>query len=278
MTFRIIFIGKHIPSNWKEAIKPSNPIWTQLSEPVKIVHIRRKHYIIPPSFRFWKKTVVIPLWEPDIQRLSTFYRTLAPSKEAVRTLKNKRLFANYVAKHKLENHHPAIYSNLETAIFPCVLKRTDLCAGQGVEIASSAEQAYEILDKAPFKNKPYVIQSQIEFSEEYTLCCASKNGKILWHQNYRYQVDPIDPILRWIDTNKPPKPIPCSTIPESIEVLEKFIKPLSYCGPCNVDFVISDKSEVIIFEINPRFGGSLMLPENTNDFKSAIESIIEHAN
>ena len=58
---------------------------------------------------------------------------------------------------------------------------------------------------------------------------------------------------------------------------ETVLSPLAYSGPCNVDYKLSADGRMQIFEINPRLGGTLMLPAQAEQLRAATACIIEHA-
>jgi carbamoylphosphate synthase large subunit len=58
---------------------------------------------------------------------------------------------------------------------------------------------------------------------------------------------------------------------------ERLLSPLDYSGPCNFDYKRSDSGEMAVFEINPRFGGTLMKPENIAHLQQALSCIIQNA-
>jgi hypothetical protein len=50
------------------------------------------------------------------------------------------------------------------------------------------------------------------------------------------------------------------------------LSPLAYGGPCNVDYKLSADRR-----INPRLGGTLMLPAQAEQLRAAMACTIEHA-
>jgi carbamoylphosphate synthase large subunit len=72
----------------------------------------------------------------------------------------------------------------------------------------------------------------------------------------RQAIDTPDPVLRQI---------------------EAVLQPLAFSGPCNVDYKRTDDGRLQIFEINPRLGGTLMLPSQSTQLRAALACIIENA-
>ena len=61
--------------------------------------------------------------------------------------------------------------------------------------------------------------------------------------------------------------------PDTLKVFDQIMLQTNYSGPCNIDFSY-DSSNLKIFEINPRFGGSLMKAENMTLLAQALKAII----
>ena len=59
--------------------------------------------------------------------------------------------------------------------------------------------------------------------------------------------------------------------------IETVLLPLAFSGPCNVDYKLLADGRMQIFEINPRLGGTLMLPAQAMELRAALTCIIEHA-
>ncbi len=70
---------------------------------------------------------------------------------------------------------------------------------------------------------------------------------------------------------------PSSVSPEDIDLFEHFLRPLRFNGPANIDFRRRADGSIVILEINPRFGGSLMRPEYVADLRAAVGAILAHA-
>src|SRR5207302_7684152 len=66
------------------------------------------------------------------------------------------------------------------AIFPCLLKRTDLSASLGVAVAQSPEHLDELLRTRTFAGHPYILQEAMPGNVEYATYCVCKDGRVLW--------------------------------------------------------------------------------------------------
>jgi carbamoylphosphate synthase large subunit len=58
---------------------------------------------------------------------------------------------------------------------------------------------------------------------------------------------------------------------------QHLLAPLRYSGPCNIDYMLRPSGQPAVFEINPRFGGTLFLPENRQHLRQALRCLIETA-
>ena len=56
-----------------------------------------------------------------------------------------------------------------------------------------------------------------------------------------------------------------------------MLRPLAFSGPCNADYRLTVDGRLQIFEIDPRLGGTLMLPSQSDQLRAALACIIEHA-
>jgi carbamoylphosphate synthase large subunit len=52
---------------------------------------------------------------------------------------------------------------------------------------------------------------------------------------------------------------------------------LEFSGPCNIDYKTDDEGNIIVFEVNPRMGGSIMRPEKIADLCETLSTIIDAA-
>jgi hypothetical protein len=267
---RLVVFGRHSP-DWMEALAPQAPLWKELPDVQEVVQVAEAGHRIPYQWRWGRPTVVLPLMEDHVATCPRQYRALVPSAEALRILRDKAGFARYARQNGLASYTPTVFRSLEEATFPCVVKRTDLNSGQGVEIARSRAHAEALLSRHPFAGKPYIVQSLVVHSGEYVAHCVCKDGNIVWHRVMAYPHDGVAAIRR---TGAPRREL--SPLPQIAE-LEAFLKPLAYSGPCNIDYTIGDDGHVVVFEINPRLGGSLMRPEHVADLRDCLSCIVRHA-
>jgi glutathione synthase/RimK-type ligase-like ATP-grasp enzyme len=188
-------------------------------------------------------------------------------------LADKAAFAAYVVEQGLGALCPLHYANAD-ATFPCVLKRLDLNAGRGIVRVQSEQELHDLLGREPWLGKPYLLQQYIPSGDDYVTHAVLRNGQIIWHRSYRYAINPDDPIRGPANTGDIEKADPPAA---AIAQLNRFLAPLGYNGPVNVDYRFADNGALKVIEINPRLGGSLMRPDNLDDLAEMLSTIIENA-
>lgn len=220
------------------------------------------------------RQIVVPTKTGHAKRLPHGWRALCPDEASVQTLGDKRRFAAYMAAHRFGDYCPATFAGVEDAAYPCVLKRADMSASWGVVVVRSRAELEAQLDSPVFNGRPYVLQALVPGSTEHATYCICKDGAILWHCTFLTEVAAADTIKsedsvlrRWkIGT------------PESIvREIESVLAPLAYSGPCNLDYKLGRDGKIKVFEINPRLGGSLMLPQYGEELRQALSCIVANA-
>lgn len=271
--FDVIVYGTH-SRDWTKALNSEAEIWKHIPGLREARVVRGED---PAALNAYHgsghRTIVIPLMEPHIISCPTTFHSLFPVASTVRTLSDKRNFAEYAAAQRLDLLCPATLMGSEVT-FPCVLKRLDLNAGNGIAIARSAEQLRSLLGEEPWLDMPYILQGFVESRYDYVTHAVCKQGRILWHSTYRYEINSEDPIRKPANTISRQ---PSLASDETIELFSRFLEPLKYDGPLNVDYRFDENGSLKIMEFNPRLGGSLMFPENISDLAAALTTIVENA-
>ena len=201
-------------------------------------------------------------------------RALAPTARAIATLEDKAKFAVYMAANSFGDYCPRTYAGRQEAVFPCMLKRTDLSASLGVAIAQSAKHLDELLQTRTFQGHRYLLQALVQGNIEYATYCVCKNGRVLW--SCSFATDTGSPIAIKREDNAVRRQAIATPEPV-LRQIEAVLLPLAFSGPCNVDYKLSADGRMQIFEINPRLGGTLMLPAQATELRAALACIIEHA-
>jgi carbamoylphosphate synthase large subunit len=128
----------------------------------------------------------------------------------------------------------------------------------------------ELLSEDMWREQEIIIQEYIKNINEYVWHAVFKNGIRLWETTFKY-VKRNAFVLR---NSKPEtESISIESNPDTLKVFDQIMLQTNYSGPCNIDFSY-DSSNLKIFEINPRFGGSLMKAENKIYLAQALKAII----
>lgn len=201
-------------------------------------------------------------------------RALEPSAHALAMLENKAKFATYMTTNGFTDYCPRTYAGRHEAVFPCMLKRTDLSASLGVAIAKSPEHLDELLRTRTFAGHAYILQAVVPGNVEYATYCVCKNGQVLWSCSFASDIGAPVAIKR--EDNALVRQ--AITTPDPVlRQIEAVLQPLAFSGPCNVDYKRTADGHLQIFEINPRLGGTLMLPSQSTQLRAALACIIENA-
>ncbi len=201
-------------------------------------------------------------------------RALEPTARAIATLEDKAKFAIYMAASGFGDYCPRTYVGRQEAVFPCMLKRTDLSASLGVAIAQSTKHLDELLQTRTFQGHPYLLQALVQGNVEYATYCVCKDGQVLWSCSFATDIG--SPIAIKREDNAVRRQA-IATPASVLRQIEAVLLPLAFSGPCNVDYKLSPDRRMQIFEINPRLGGTLMLPAQAMELRAALACIIEHA-
>lgn len=241
------------------ALGPAAPVWKHIPQVAEVLHI-----IAPPIPDSPLPTVVIPLLEHHIRSLPVGCNSITPAANALDVLADKAAFADYSSRLKLRT--PAVYLSLEKAQFPCVIKRTNLNGGAGIEIAASVAHAKELLSTERFPSGPVICQELVKNEREHVAHCICREGRVVWIRVYAYALGE-QPAINRAGLGRPES---SEITQEQLAQIEAFLIPLKYNGPCAVDYTLDDNGSILVFEINPRLGGSLMRPENGHDLREAL--------
>lgn len=228
-------------------------------------------YVLRPSNM--EDRIVVPLRESDTLRLPDRYWGLHPTRQAVDTLRDKAAFATYAVAADLGAHVPQRYASAGEASYPCVLKRTNRAGSYGVALARSVDELNAMLRRRPWRGRPVLLQRYVE-GEDCVLHGVAVAGRIVWHCAYRYTLPP-DVSIRTPDNFEGFDRVPCSA--DHLALFERFLLPLGYDGPFNIDFRRPPDGSPVIFEINARMGTSIFRPDNRADLKATISAIVTHA-
>ncbi|MGR7996335.1 MULTISPECIES: hypothetical protein [unclassified Xanthobacter] len=270
---RVVVFGGH-SATWNQTLAAGGVAWSKVSGLVDVITIRGSHRPLPPP-RDDLRTVVLPVMERHLLACPRDqHHGLLPQPHAVRTLADKSAFAAYVIREGLERYCPEIFASIEAARMPCTIKRLDLNSGTGVEMATSQAQLERFAARPPWAGFPVLLQAYVPHTQEYVTHAVCREGRILLHRTYRMTLKK-DVLIR-----RPNCTQTCQSVTltqAQLSMLESFLLPLRFSGPCNFDYVIREDGTVCVFEINPRLGGSLMAAQNQQDLADTLAAIVQHA-
>ena len=269
----VIIFGIH-SEDWMEALGPDAPVWNTIAEAKEIIIIAdatdsRLSYIDESK----KCSVIIPLMETHAKAVPRDIASLVPDHFCIDLLSNKRLFAEFMRERNYDDIIPIHYETKEEAAYPCVLKRLDCNAGVGIAVVDSRQYLDKLLLHPLWLGKDIVLQQFIPGAQEYVTHCVFKNGRLLWQCSFLYKMNDPNPI-RGPHSNFTLEAV--ETAPFILNTLKSILSGISYTGPCNVNYKIVS-GNFIIFEINPRLGGSLTKAENRMYLHGALSTIIRSA-
>lgn len=269
----VVIYGKGLWPTWKEALGASSSFWQNLSSIEKVIEVDDLNYPLQDICKNYSKSVLIPLSVEDNLNHPKGCFTLVSSKETLNTFNNKRLFYNFLTVNGLEEYFPkTIDVTSSTPKFPFIMKRLDLYGGVGVVLIWDQQRYEWALNTPRFNGQSYVVQEYVEGDIEYVTQVMCKNGDILWNATFESAVPQDGKVT--MGAFKDPKLVNMDL--EVIEVFRKVFKLANYSGPANVNFKIRN-GKPVIFESNPRFGGTMFLPETRPYLKQSIMTLLNNA-
>lgn len=269
---RVVIYGRH-PPTWIAALNPEAPVWRGMAGVESVALARTSFELLLAGHRGGGQSIVIPLRERNILRCPRLYWGLLPSRRAVDILGDKQRFADYAVAQGLADHIPETYRGPAAATFPCVVKRVDLDGGEGVAVAKSAAELRGLLAAAPWRGHRVVLQALVHGDDHVTHCLCRK-GRIIWHRTYRYVLRAGTELQK---SGTALAAIEVAEGPEALAMFERFLLPLGYDGPANIDTRRGADGVVKVLEINPRLGGSLMRPEKAADRRELLAALVASA-
>lgn len=267
----IIFYGYHKPWNIMYDLDKLTKNLSTIGDKVKIVPniSELKSYLKEEGQQY--KNYILPITVKHIEELNAaFINSLFKIDSGwLKILDDKQLFIDYAIKHKISNHLPEIYSkksNLSGDTLVVVKPRVSsfssgvckkkLCQLTDLDFEGNVVQEYI---KNPFEYAGYFVAHNGNIIHSFAYLGHHGLGEFIKCEGSKYDETPKTRILLDKDI---------------LNKFELFLKPTLYTGVCCFDFKIINGA-LKIFELNPRLGGSLTLPENQGDFKDVIQKLME---
>ena len=175
-------------------------------------------------------------------------QTITPSNIAIDICNNKKTFSDFLIENGFEENTPKTDGNLD---YPYILKRKYGEWGVGASIITGAEsEALQLNGPEP---DGYFRQEYIDGQEEYAAHIIVNDGEIIFSRNVKYTFQE-----KHFAKGKDFKPHSVETVDHKHlnTLFKKILNLLNYQGICCLDYKIKNNI-VKIFEVNPRYGGSL---------------------
>jgi predicted ATP-grasp superfamily ATP-dependent carboligase len=240
-----ILLGKKI--DWEENIKSRLSHRFTVSFPDLLQGFNANDY-----------DVIVPLTCQEIDYLNSYYpefslqKYLAPSPELLNTTNDKLLFNNFLERHGYRNNLPG-----PITAAPFIIKKRIDEWGINSRIVFPGETI-------KFNPHEYIAQAFVPGNTEFATHFLAKKGEIFYHSSRKYTF-PHSMHVKGRDC----QPETTSIIEtEHLDLFQAIIRDLNFTGFACINYKILD-GVVIIFEINPRMGASLVEPIDT-----AMESYV----
>jgi carbamoylphosphate synthase large subunit len=268
----VVIYGKGLWSTWREALGTDSPFWEGFSSIEKVIEVDKLDFPLQEICKNYNKSVLIPLSVEDNINHPKGCLTLVSSPETINVFNNKELFYEFLSSNGLEEYFPkTINITSDTPKFPFIMKRLDLYGGVGIALIWDQQRYEWALNNHRFKDKRYLVQEYVEGDVEYVTQVMCKDGDLLWHCTFEGPVPKDGKVNMGPFANKA---IPIE--PEVLEIFRKIFKLANYSGPANVNFKLRD-GKPVIFESNPRFGGTMFLPMFRPQLKQSIMTLLNNA-
>ena len=268
---KVIIYGA-VSHDWMSALSPEAPVWSHLPQVESVIHLMEgeKHYNLSNDC---DNVVLIPLFERHLFVMPTEFKSLTSSAEVVRVFANKRHFAQAIQEKGFAEYIPKNWFEEEALEFPCVIKKENLNAGEGIYWVENLNELNRIKLDPIFLGKSYFFEEHIPGDEEFVAHIVAKNGNILLIHTFCYWMGKENAIRipsNYRKTMSVGLPTHLKTIFASV------IKSFNYSGPACINFKIHNGVPKI-FEINPRMGGSLMKTDNLPYLIDVLGTLIDNA-
>ncbi|MBS0527722.1 MAG: hypothetical protein JSS04_29135 [Proteobacteria bacterium] len=215
------------------------------------------------------RTVLLPLRENAIAACPGGLG-LYPSPDAVAILRDKRRFADYVTANGLAPLCPVNYVRREDIELPCIVKSA--YDQQRAVVVRTQEELERLLAGSTSLPPGFAFQEFIAGTTEHTLHAIVRHGRPVWSASFAFEKEGDARVGVEFKTMTPFDPPPVVS-----EALEHLLRPLDYNGPCNMDYILRPSGGVAVFEINPRLGGTMFLPQSRPLLTEALTRLVAEA-
>ncbi len=200
--------------------------------------------------------IILPICIDDYKQYNSYTNNIFKNVMSfIFILNNKSSFGHFMLSNFPTNIPTTYYYNFDTEIYihpsiptnkKMIKKPNDNYGGKGIEIINSFSTSL----------KEHIVQEYIEHKEYYCGHFLVLNGVIISKIYFKssHKFDNGIKLGNMINYNVIEK------LDINDDIFSNIFLKLNYSGFANSDFIISNKN-IIIFEINPRPGGSLIFNE-----------------
>jgi hypothetical protein len=282
LTPRIVFVGKqwpvHVPESFERWDTGQAYVCDQITQ-----HSELEASELPPG------SLLVPLMETDALTVHSFLKKrpdllcVAPDPNSIACFWTKRAFAEYCCRHA-ETLLPFVPRHIQTAEDAETLRLQDPKTRFIAKPATEAKALVHALlhpESAQWTHpellwSDYVVQELVPGVKEYVTHIVANEGKIVFDLTYEYtfhsETHIKGPVREHTDFEK----VPISEAERS--VLQSFLTPCRFSGACNANFKRHPTTgRIVVFEINPRLGGSLMLQKTRADLYVFTQHLLASA-
>jgi len=242
---------------------------TDANELVKLIKEKNISILIPCRYKQMK--FIITHYDQIRRRVK---KIICPKNyDNVDLFDNKIKFREFMIKNKFQNLIPNTYKinnletikNVEPIVYPCIFKLAKTYSGTGSHICLNKQ---DVLDcEKLHKVRQIFIQEFIYEKNEYAAHMFISSGIIQWGVCYKM----IHPSNLFIQKGKMDEYEKINNF--DFNIFSEIFKVINYTGFVCIDFKIVN-GDVIIFEVNPRLGGTLV--NNQDDFTKVIKYVSEY--
>ena len=268
----VLIYGKGLWHTWEDALGSSSTLWNNFPFVEKVISSESADSTTHIDMIEKNETVIIPLSVHDILNCPKGFLSLIPSKRILTCFARKDYFYSFIESHQLQDYLPAkVDIGAKDKSYPFILKRVDLSSGIGVSKIRDEQILSEVLLDSIFMGQELLAQEYIIGDIEYVTHVICRNGEVVWSATLE------GPVPHETGINKGAFAEEISELDSNIfQVFCKIFKLSNFSGPACINFRVLDGTPKI-FEINPRFGGSLMLPKFRAQLIESIQALLTNA-
>lgn len=271
---QLVIFGRH-SRDWLEALAPDSPVWSGSELIGNVVHARGTSNDLRRKASPDYYQIALPLMEKHARAMPNTVANFSVEPEQMEILADKGLFAAYMNQRKFTRWVPELYNAFDDVVFPCVFKCTRRNGGQGIYRVSDRVQLEGLARSTLRARETFILQAWVGGSNEYVTHAVFHNGRMIWHRTFEHQLA-SEYSIRDAHFTGICDSLRVDTPPALMKALDSIAGDLNLSGPVNIDYKMTD-GQPLIFEINPRLGGSLMRPVNADLLKEVLTVVTEQA-